>query len=99
MCEEGSALPQNSGFVPMVDKAIEHNGASYRCIVREFVEAKRLSGFIGEGELYTKRGDLDRMGMYSRYADAEIDKYKTRLRYAAKRMIRPQCIFNGLSMH
>ena len=53
-CEEGAALPQNLGFLPMVaNGTIEHNGASYRYIVRDFVEAKRLSDLIGEGKLYS----------------------------------------------
>ena len=53
-CEEGAALPQNIGFVPMVaNGTIEHNGALYRYIVRDFVEAKRLSDHIDEGKLYS----------------------------------------------
>ncbi|MBR5493158.1 MAG: AAA family ATPase [Alistipes sp.] len=49
-----TALSQNLGFVPMVASgSIEHNGCSYRYIVRDYVEAKRLSDLIDEGKLYS----------------------------------------------
>ena len=48
-----TVLSQNLGFVPMVaNGTIEHNGSSYQYIVRDYVEAKRLSDLIDEGKLY-----------------------------------------------
>ncbi len=53
-CEESVALPQSLGFLPMVASgSIEHNGSSYRYIVRDFVNGKRLSELIDEGKLYS----------------------------------------------
>ena len=53
-CGSASLLPQNLGFVPMVaNGTIEHNGSSYQYIVRDYVEAKRLSDLIDEGKLYS----------------------------------------------
>ncbi len=47
-------MPQSLGFVPMVaSDSIEHNGCSYRYIVRDFIEGKRLSNIIDEGKLYS----------------------------------------------
>lgn len=47
-------LPQNLGFMPMVaNGTIEHNGSSYQYVVRDYVEAKRLSDLIDEGKLYS----------------------------------------------
>ena len=49
-----TVLSQNLGFVPMVaNGTIEHNGSSYQYIVRDYVEAKRLSDLIDEGKLYS----------------------------------------------
>lgn len=53
-CGSASLLPQHLGFLPMVaNGSIEHNGASYQYIVRDYVEAKRLSDLIDEGKLYS----------------------------------------------
>ena len=53
-CNECAALPDNLGFIPLLaNDTIEYNGRSYRFIVREFVEAKRLSDLIEEGKLYS----------------------------------------------
>lgn len=35
-----------------------------------------------KAESYTRKGDLDRARTYTRYADDELDTYKTQLRYA-----------------
>ena len=52
--QAGKVLPQSHGFIPMVASgSIEHNGCSYRYIVRDYVEAKRLSDLIDEGKLYS----------------------------------------------
>ena len=52
--QAGKVLPQSLGFVPMVARgSIEHNGSSYRYIVRDFVDAKRLSDLIENGKLYS----------------------------------------------
>jgi len=52
--QAGKVLPQSLSFVPMVASgSIEHNGCSYRYIVRDYVEAKRLSDLIDEGKLYS----------------------------------------------
>lgn len=52
--QAGKVLPQSLGFVPMVASGnIEHNGCSYRYIVRDFIEGKRLSDIIDEGKLYS----------------------------------------------
>lgn len=49
-----TVLSQNLGFVPMVaNGTIEHNGSLYQYIVRDYVEAKRLSDLIDEGKLYS----------------------------------------------
>ena len=49
-----AAMLQNLGFLPMVaNGSIEHNGSSYQYIVRDYVEAKRLSDLIDEGKLYS----------------------------------------------
>ena len=49
-----AAVLQNLGFLPMVaNGTIEHNGSSYQYIVRDYVEAKRLSDLIDEGKLYS----------------------------------------------
>ena len=53
-CGSAALLPQNLGFVPMIaNGTIEHNGSSYQYIVRDYVEAKRLSDLIDEGKLYS----------------------------------------------
>ena len=53
-CGSAALLPQHLGFVPMVaNGTIEHNGSSYQYIVRDYVEAKRLSDLIDEGKLYS----------------------------------------------
>ena len=52
--QAGKVLPQSLSFVPMVASgSIEHNGCSYRYIVRDFIEGKRLSDIIDEGKLYS----------------------------------------------
>ena len=52
--QAGKVLPQSLSFVPMVASgSIEHNGCSYRYIVRDFIEGKRLSDLIDEGKLYS----------------------------------------------
>ncbi|MBR5778160.1 MAG: hypothetical protein IKY22_06860 [Bacteroidales bacterium] len=48
--QAGKVSPQSLGFVPMVASGnIEHNGCSYRYIVRDFIEGKRLSDIIEDG--------------------------------------------------
>ena len=52
--QTGKVLPQSLGFVPVVaNGTIEHNGSSYQYIVRDFVNAKRLSNLIDKGKLYS----------------------------------------------
>lgn len=53
-CGSTALLPQHLGFVPMIaNGTIEYNGSSYQYIVRDYVEAKRLSDLIDEGKLYS----------------------------------------------
>lgn len=53
-CGSAALLPQHLGFVPMVaNGTIEHNGSSYQYVVRDYVEAERLSDLIDEGKLYS----------------------------------------------
>lgn len=53
-CEENALLSQGSGFVPMIASgSVKQKGSAYRYIVRDFVEAARLSDLISEGKRYS----------------------------------------------